>query len=203
MTASPSKAEFRKQLRARRAALTRTEQLHAADALARRLMATRVVRVSRRIACYLPNDGEIDPRPLIECLWTFKKECYLPVLSHTPHEHLWFARVTPDTAFAPNRFGIPEPCISSDWRRARELDLILLPLVGFDLAGNRLGMGAGFYDRCLEYLRLRRVWRKPRIVGLAHECQRVTQLPVSDWDIALDGVVTDRAVYTMAGGPGA
>lgn len=178
-------------------ALTRAEQLHAADALTRRLLTTRAVRVSRRIACYLPNDGEIDPQPLMSHLWALKKHCYLPVLSPMPHERLWFARVTPDTPFAPNRFGILEPRIADDWRRARELDLILLPLVGFDLTGNRLGMGAGYYDRSLEFLRLRQVWKKPRIVGLAHECQRVARLPVNEWDIALDAVVTDRAVYLM------
>lgn len=199
MTAHPSKAQLRSELRARRAALTRAEQLHAADALARRLLATHALRVSRRIGCYLPNDGEIDPRPLIARLWALKKDCYLPVLSPMPHEHLWFARVTPETPYAPNRFGIAEPRISGDWRRARELDVILLPLVGFDPAGNRLGMGAGYYDRSLEFLRLRRVWKKPRLVGLAHECQHVARLPVNAWDVALDAVVTDRAVYTMAG----
>jgi 5-formyltetrahydrofolate cyclo-ligase len=200
VTATPSKAELRRQLRAHRTALTRAEQLHAANALARRLLATRVVRVSRRIACYLPNDGEIDPRPLLARLWALKKHCYLPVLSPMPQEHLWFARVTPDTPFAPNRFGIPEPRIADDWRRARELDLILLPLVGFDPHGNRLGMGAGFYDRSLEFLRLRQVWKKPRLIGLAHDCQRVEQLPVNVWDVALDAVVTDRAAYSMPGG---
>jgi 5-formyltetrahydrofolate cyclo-ligase len=199
VTASSTKIELRRQLRARRGALTRAQQTRAAAELARRLAATRVFRVSRRIACYLPNDGEIDPRPLIERIWALKKDCYLPVLSHTPHEHLWFARVTPDTPLTLNTYGIPEPRIAGEWLRARQLDLILLPLVGFDLAGNRLGMGAGFYDRCLEFLRLRRVWKKPRVVGLAHECQRVAQLPVNDWDIALDAVVTDQAVYSMAG----
>ncbi|MBI5612588.1 MAG: 5-formyltetrahydrofolate cyclo-ligase [Gammaproteobacteria bacterium] len=199
MTATPTKAELRRQLRARRGALTRRQQARAAAELAHRLTATRAFRASRRIACYLPNDGEIDPRPLIERIWTLGKDCYLPVLSHTPHEHLWFARVMPDTPLTLNTYGIPEPRIAGEWLRARQLDLILLPLVGFDLAGNRLGMGAGFYDRCLEYLRLRRVWKKPRVVGLAHDCQRVAQLPVNDWDIALDAVVTDRAVYSMAG----
>jgi len=197
VTASLSKAELRQQLRARRIALTPSQQTHAAAALARRLLATRFARVSRRIACYLPNDGEIDPRPLIARLWALKKHCYLPVLSHTPHERLWFARVTPDTPFAPNRYGILEPRIADDWRRARELDLILLPLVGFDADGNRLGMGAGFYDRSLEFLRLRQVWKKPRLVGLAHDCQRVARLPVNAWDVALDAVVTDGAAYLM------
>jgi len=200
VTAVPSKTELRRQLRARRAALTRRQQTRAAANLARHVTATHCFRVSRRIACYLPNDGEIDPRPLIERIWALGKDCYLPVLSHTPHEHLWFARVMPDTPLTLNTYGIPEPRIASEWLRARQLDLMLLPLVGFDPVGNRLGMGAGFYDRCLEFLRLRRVWRKPRVIGLAHECQRVAQLPVNDWDIALDAVVTDRTVYSMAGG---
>ena len=75
------------------------------------------------------------------------------------------------------------------------LDLILLPLVGFDLKGNRLGMGGGYYDRTLSYLRHRRFWIKPRLVGVAHECQKVDSLIARPWDIPLDAVVTETAFY--------
>jgi 5-formyltetrahydrofolate cyclo-ligase len=79
--------------------------------------------------------------------------------------------------------------------RAQELDLILMPLVGFDDRGNRLGMGGGFYDRSLEFLRHRQHWRKPHLLGIAYDFQRVNGLTADPWDVPLQGVITDQAVY--------
>jgi 5-formyltetrahydrofolate cyclo-ligase len=81
--------------------------------------------------------------------------------------------------------------------RAQQLDLVLLPLVGFDESGNRLGMGGGFYDHSLSFLRNRKIWRKPNLVGIAHDFQRVDSLEAKPWDMPLEAVITDRAVYTM------
>lgn len=196
MTHDPFKHPLRARLRELRKRLSPQEQNAAAARLVTRLVASPLLRASQRIACYLPNDGEIDPTRLIERLWEMKRQCYLPVLSRLSRDRLWFARVLPDTPLSPNRFGIPEPVVSArSLLRAQELDLILMPLVGFDLQGNRLGMGGGFYDRSLEFLRQRRCWRKPRLLGLAHECQRVEELIPDPWDIPLQGVVTDRAIY--------
>jgi 5-formyltetrahydrofolate cyclo-ligase len=69
---------------------------------------------------------------------------------------------------------------------------MLLPLVAFDKNGNRIGMGGGFYDHTLAYLNIRKVWRKPKLIGLAHELQKVKQLQSNPWDIPLDGVVTEK-----------
>jgi 5-formyltetrahydrofolate cyclo-ligase len=71
-------------------------------------------------------------------------------------------------------------------------------LVGFDRACHRLGMGAGFYDRSLAFLQQRRHWRRPRLIGLAHECQRVEALAPKPWDIPLDAVITEAAIYRRA-----
>ncbi len=196
MNHDPSINQLRRRLRAARAALTPQQQTAAAAQLVVRVITSSFFRSCRRIACYLPNNGEIDPTPLIERLWKMNRQCYLPVLSPLANGRLWFAPVTADTCLAPNRFNIPEPVVPAHtWRRARELDLIFMPLVGFDLHGNRLGMGSGFYDRTLEFLRYRRHWHKPRLVGLAHECQRVETLSPSSWDIPLQTVVTDSAIY--------
>lgn len=192
----PSKNQLRKRLRETRKLLTEQEQNAAAHRLVRHLLTSPFLRSSRRIACYLPNDGEIDPTPLIERLWAMKRQCFLPVLSRLPRDRLWFAPILPDTPLVLNRFGIPEPAVTARaLLRAQELDLILMPLVGFDVSGNRLGMGGGFYDRSLEFLRHRGAWHKPRLVGLAHECQRLEALTPEPWDIPLRGIVTDRAIY--------
>lgn len=155
---------------------------------------------ARRIAAYWPADGELDPRPLLKDALEDGKAVYLPVLSRRIGERsrikLSFVRWIAGETMRPNRFGIPEPTRRGRHiRPARHLDLILVPLVGFDSACNRIGMGGGYYDRTLAYLKARRFWRRPRLIGLAHECQRIEEIEPRTWDIPLDAVVTERRVY--------
>lgn len=199
--ATSNKIHQRRILRARRLALSPEAQRLASRRLAAMLAGLPLFRTCRRIACYMPADGEIDPTPVMERIWRMRKTCYLPVLSRLSHDRLWFAPVTPGTELAANRYGILEPAVPArDLVRAQELDLILLPLVGFDARGNRLGMGGGFYDKSLEFLRHRRLWKKPHVLGLAHDFQKVAALVADPWDVPLQGVVTDVAVYTAEGG---
>lgn len=185
-------------MRAKRRALTAQEQRQASVRLVANVTRLRVFRISRRIACYLPSDGEIDPSPLLERAWRLKKHAFLPVLSRLRHDRLWFARASPAMELRPNRFGIPEPLVKpSELVRAEELDLVLVPLVAFDAAGNRIGMGGGFYDKSLAFLHHRTRLRKPRVIGLAHDFQRVDRIAAAPWDVPLAGVVTDRAVYSI------
>ncbi|MFL6650548.1 MAG: 5-formyltetrahydrofolate cyclo-ligase [Sulfurifustaceae bacterium] len=195
----PIKIELRRRLRARRSQLTAEEQRFAAERVAANLAATRAFRVSRRIACYYPSDGEIDPRPILARIARMRKQAFLPVLSRLTSNRLWFAPFTSDTELRPNRFGILEPQVEpARLVRAEDLDLLLLPLVAFDPKGNRLGRGAGYYDRSLAFRRYRRHMRKPHLLGLAHDFQRVPALPIDAWDVPLDGIVTDRSVYDTA-----
>lgn len=188
---------LRRQLRERRRRLTAAEQHHAAGALARRLGRDTLFRRSRHIAFYLANDGELSLLPLLDRAARMRKHCYLPVVM--PDGRLRFAPYRPGDTLAPNVYGIPEPARAGlRLVDARLLDLVLMPLVAFDAAGNRLGMGGGFYDRSLSYLRHRRHWRKPRLLGIAHEFQRVPALAPQWWDVALDGIATDAATYTAA-----
>jgi len=77
---------------------------------------------------------------------------------------------------------------------ARWLHVLIVPLVGFDDNGNRLGMGGGYYDATLSFLRRRRIWRKPFLIGLAYECQRAARIPSETWDIRLDAVLTETGL---------
>lgn len=153
-------------------------------------------RRARHIALYLPNDGEIDPRLLLRAAQRRGKATYLPVLSPWPRTKMVFQRIRPAEQLHPNRFRILEPRIDvARQRKVWALDLVLLPLVGFDDVGGRLGMGGGFYDRSLAYLARRKLWRKPMLLGLAHECQKVERLAQASWDVPLQGTVSDRHWY--------
>lgn len=190
-----SASRLRQTLRAQRRALTLPEQQQHSKALCHSLIRTKYYRTARQLACYIANDGEIDPMPLIEHAWLMKKTVYLPVLSPLQNK-LYFAPYEANSSLRLNRFNIPEPdCTPGHWKTARQLDLLLLPLVAFDPQGNRLGMGGGFYDRSLAYLQHRRYWRKPFLLGLAHELQKVKKLDTQSWDIPLNGIMTEKQFY--------
>jgi 5-formyltetrahydrofolate cyclo-ligase len=188
-------------MRRRRRALDPAEQRAAADRLSRQLGRHRLFRSARHVALYFPNDGEIDPTPAMGRAWRAGKRCYLPVLFTMMGNRLRFAPVEPDVPLDINRLGIPEPRVASHRLvDAIELDLILLPLVAFDAGGNRLGMGGGFYDRTLADRLHRRHWHRPRLLGIAHDFQRLERIESRPWDVPLDGIVTDAATYSAGNG---
>ncbi len=197
-----SRPQLRRMLRNARRALTPSEQRQAAQGLYRQLAQHPLFRRAKHISLYLPTDGEIDPRLLLRAAQLRGKATYLPVLSAWPRTKMVFQRVLPGEKLTPNRFRILEPRINvGRQRKAWALDLVLLPLVGFDDVGGRLGMGGGFYDRSLAYLARRSTWRKPTLLGLAHECQKVERLAQASWDVPLEGTVTDRKWYVAEGTP--
>jgi 5-formyltetrahydrofolate cyclo-ligase len=198
-SALPTKPDLRRRLREQRRALDADARLHAARRLAQHLGETPALRASKQIACYLAADGEIETDVVISLLRARRKQLYLPVLSRLRHDRLWFAPALPGAQLVVNRYGILEPVAPAQALvRAQQLDLLLLPLVGFDEHGHRLGMGGGFYDRSLAFLRHRKVWRKPHVIGLAYDFQRLARLPREDWDVPLDAVVTDETTYVVS-----
>lgn len=179
---------LRRELRARRRALPAAERIAGADALATRLFALPFFPATGYVAGYWAMDGEIGlhswqlrlPKNLVYCL---------PVLSDD--DTLRFAPWRPGDALVTNRYGIPEPDIDPrSGLAATEMALIVVPLVGFDDAGHRLGMGGGWYDRTLA-ARLRHP-APPWLVGVGFEAQRIDALAAQAWDVPLDAVCTER-----------
>mgnify|MGYP002389666620 CR=1 FL=1 len=183
-------------MRVARRALSEHERRQCAEDCARQLLNNPAFRNARRIAAYLPADGEVDTAPLIERAWEMGKRVYLPVLLPHGENRLWFARYTSDTQLLRNRFGIPEPARAAHTRVAPlSLDLVLTPLVAFDAHGHRLGMGGGFYDRSFAYLLRHARWLRPRLIGLAYDFQRQSRLPAQAWDVPLQAIATDHRIY--------
>jgi len=188
---------LRQQIRSQRRALSDLEREQAAFLLCERISASRIFQQSKHIAFYLTNDGEMDLSLLIQHAWQQGKKCYLPVLAEPNTQRLWFIPYSPETKLRNNRFGIPEPIHSSRTRlrKTLSLDLVLMPLVAFDLEGNRMGMGGGFYDRTLAYLRQRKFWHKPNLLGIAYDFQKQKQLTANPWDIPMQAIATEKNFY--------
>ena len=186
----------RKLLRRRRRALSPTERRTASDAARLTVIKQPEYLLARRLAFYMASDGELDPDGLMTLAANDDKICYLPVMSDRllrwRSAPLIFQQFDPlsDTLVV-NRFGILEPAYNpTAVIRPEMLDVIFMPLVGFDRHGNRLGMGQGFYDRTLAHLQRR--FRRPKLIGLAFSLQEVERIDRQPWDIGLDAVVTEE-----------
>ena len=188
---SENKARLREALRRRRRALSADEQQDAAKAAAHHAGKLPHWQQAERIALYLSADSELDTGPLAALGRTQGKSLYLPVIRED--DSLDFALWSGNESLVVNRYGIPEPPPAAARHCANELDIIFLPLVGWDELGNRLGMGGGFYDRTLAGA------GQPVLVGLAHDCQRAEQIPREAWDISMDFVATGSTLIQCQG----
>ncbi|WP_373018909.1 5-formyltetrahydrofolate cyclo-ligase [Thiomicrorhabdus sp.] len=186
---------LRKTLRQKRQALTPQQQNQHALAARDHLLKSSLLKNSRKIALFLSQDGELGTDALIQSLWQHEEfEVYLPALETLPDWHMGFSRYHSDTLLIPNQFKIPEPDIPlGQHLPGTEMDLVIMPLVGFDVEGNRMGMGGGYYDRTFEF-KLSNKALRPKLVGWAHSCQQVEQLNAEPWDVPLDAIVTEKGI---------
>lgn len=183
-----TRPELRSQLRARRAALAPGERLAAADAVARRLAGRPEFREPGYVGGYWAVGGEL-PLHSVQLRLAPGQVWCLPVLQ--PGKQLRFAPWRPGDALVNNRYGIPEPDVApSSTLGPSQLAFALVPLLGFDRAGNRLGMGGGYYDRSFAFRRERP--GPPWLVGVAYGCQEVPALAAEVWDVGLDALATER-----------
>lgn len=181
------KSSLRNMLRQRRQALSEQQQYQSAQIITNKVAELGEFQCASHVALYLANDGEVNTEALIELSHELGKSCYLPCVDG---KQMTFHRYQPGQKLVVNRYGIPEPEPSSELIRAEALDLVILPLVGFDELGRRLGMGGGFYDRCFAF-KNGDDETKPKLIGIAHACQKVEQLPQESWDLPLDKLICD------------
>ncbi|MDT8397630.1 MAG: 5-formyltetrahydrofolate cyclo-ligase [Pseudomonadales bacterium] len=191
---SSNRQQLRKQMRERRRQLSKAQQSLASQRLLTLLGRHPLFRNSKRIAFYCALDGELNPHLLLARALRMGKQCYLPVIRRDRSNKMIFVRYQPGMGTTINRYGITEPLpqrhrILPAWG----LSLVLMPLVAFDPQGSRLGMGKGYYDRAFAFVR--RQSRQVKLIGLAHECQKVARLETAAWDIPLDKIVSDGGIY--------
>ena len=193
--AEPADADraARRRLRALRRSMPRAERAAAERAIAARLRRLGCARPGLRVAAYLAMPGEASLADFLAAASATGTRLWVPRIASRRRRTLEFVELAPGASLRRGAYGIAEPAGCGRPVRIGNLDVVLVPLVAFDRAGHRLGMGAGYYDRALAARRDRgRAYRRPKLVGIAYACQEVDSIEPRAWDVALDAVVTER-----------
>ena len=183
-----SDRELRRLYLDRRRSLDDNTRQAASREISGRVIRSRDFARARRIAVYLSLEDEVNVDLVIRAAWRSGKAVYAPCLG--PERSMSFREFHEQSPVVRSALGIPEPA-GGPSIPARELDLVIVPLVAFDAAMHRIGMGGGYYDRCFAFTRHRHKSLPPRLLGVAFSCQRVARIDAAPWDIPLSRVVCD------------
>lgn len=200
ITNGHSRTALRRDLRARRAALSAAERIAAAQGLVAQVEQVPEFLTDRRIAGYWATAGELPLAALMAGILARGQVWHLPIV--VDDGLLRFAPWRVGDTLAPNRYGIPEPvCAIEQTLSPQDIDVVLVPLLGFDRRGHRLGFGGGYYDRSFAFLRERADVGKPVLVGIAYAMQEVERIDTQPWDVPLDYVATERELMDLTPPP--
>jgi 5-formyltetrahydrofolate cyclo-ligase len=181
--------QLRARLRDSREKLGAAERIVAAQGVLASLEQLPEFLVDTAIAGYWAVRGEV-PLNLVYARTRSREQTYhLPIL--TDKKALVFAPWRNGDAVTVNRYGISEPDATKAVG-AELLELVLVPLLGFDRHGNRLGSGAGYYDRTFSFLKDTTRPAQPVLVGIGYHFQEVATMTPNDWDVPMDFIATDR-----------
>lgn len=183
-----TKAELRRHFRAQRRAIQAGDRERFNRRICEHLVNGLALREHREIAAFLAFDGEPDLEPQLRAWHRQGLGIALPVVPLAGETDMTLRHWAPGGDMGHNVLGIREPGVGRDVA-LEELDVVLVPLVAFDASGNRLGMGAGYYDR---FLATGPAAGPPLRVGVAYACQQAPGLPRDPWDIPLHAVVTEQ-----------
>ncbi len=137
----------------------------------------------------------MDTKPIIDKIFGLAKHCYLPATKR--NKEIQYLAYNSNTPLTKNDYGLFEPDIDTANPCAiTQLDLVITPLVLFDKHCHRVGWGYGYYDRTFSFLKNRDKPKKPFLLGIAYELQKQEYLQPAPWDVSLDAVLTETAIYT-------
>jgi 5-formyltetrahydrofolate cyclo-ligase len=187
-----SKSELRKSLLRKRKALPPPLRARLSRRIAHAVNRLPEFKSGARVAVYLPFGSEVDTSRVMQFALRRGVKLYVPLVVGLRRRKMLFVPLDP--AIKPGTERTIGYRNVSRQLAARWFNLILVPVVGIDADGHRLGMGAGFYDRSLAFRRRRTRWRGPRTVALAFDCQRVDSVLPQSWDARLDAVISESGL---------
>jgi len=193
-----ARRQLRASLVARRRGVPARERQSTSLLVARNVDRALQLRSHWRIAVYAALPDELDTAPLIALAQERGCRLYLPRIDRRRASRaMQFVEMRGPLRL--NRLGIAEPAAAATIG-ARWLDVVFLPLVGFDRRGVRLGTGGGYYDRAFAFRRWRSAWFAPRLVGLAYGFQQLEHITAAAHDVLMDAVVTEEGIIRCATG---
>ncbi|MGD9843340.1 MAG: 5-formyltetrahydrofolate cyclo-ligase [Steroidobacteraceae bacterium] len=186
---------MRRELRQRRRALSPSQRQLAARQLAIQFDQWHLLKPDLRIAVYLAMLGELDLTEFIKRARARHCQLYVPHIINAARHQMSFIPLPVEARLKRHRWGMAQLHSAPRQRiNIRQLDMVLVPTVAFDAYGNRLGMGAGFYDRHLACVH-RNHWQRPRLIGVAYAMQQVERIPTLAHDVPLSAVMTERGLH--------
>ena len=189
----PTINQLRRTLRQQRNTLPADLRQRFNQSINQHLLDSNLLQTASSIACFLANDGEPSLETFIQAAIQSNCTTYLPVIGE---RKLCFAAYQSGDQLSNNQFNIPEPT-KKHLIATERLSVILVPLVGFDAKGNRLGMGGGYYDRSLSFMKQPSSEGNPLLIGIAYQSQHITKLDAQPWDIPLDAVITEKGIISF------
>ena len=191
---------LRSELQTRRASAMPAQRIAASQSLRGTLEQIPEFLTDATIGGYWATSGELPLMALFDGMRQRDQIFHLPVVG--PLHSLQFVAWKVGDEVEPNRYGIPEPVHERSRRIAVDMiDVLLMPLLGFDRSGNRLGFGGGYYDRALEFLRDRKQPASTLLVGVGYSFQEVERIEPESWDVKLDFIATERELISCWADP--
>ncbi len=185
-------------LRAQRRAVPPAQRARVAKLIAAHVGRGFHLRSGARVALYASLPEELDTSALVALARKRGWKIYLPRIDHRRRgRSMQFVEM--GAVHRTNRLGIREPH-GSRTLAARRLDIVFLPILGFDKHGVRLGTGGGYYDRAFAFRRWRTSWHAPRLIGLAYSFQQLDSITPAAHDVLLDAVVTEQGIIQCTTG---
>ena len=188
--AAPSASSLRKQGLAARRDLSDCYRARASASVCRQLIRSRQFARAERVAVYFASNDEVNVDAVMRVAWQAGKSVFAPKILR--NGGMFFSELKPDSSLGRNRFGIWE-ALGNEYCPPDQLDCVLVPLVVFDGALHRIGMGGGYYDRAFAFLKNRHRTSIPYLTGVAFACQRTEKICANPWDIGVSRVVTENA----------
>jgi len=179
------KSSIRQILRERKDAMDPEDRLKKSSIICRHLMT--LLSEDETVMAYTSKEKEVNTVPIITTLLERTNPVIVPIIVKEDVS-LRLSYLRDFAALVPSTFGVPEPIGSEIPARGEDVDTILLPMLGFDRTGGRIGYGAGYYDRFLEK------FPDLRKIGIAFACQEIDRLPLDPTDVRMDHIITEDGI---------
>jgi 5-formyltetrahydrofolate cyclo-ligase len=186
-----NKAYYRNLIKEKRGQIDLKHKKNMDSSIFQKIISSDIYKISRNIFIYVSFGMETDTHDIIEYSLKQGKSIYVPkVISRK--EGMIALKISNLFDLKPNKIGILEPKLSMQSLSFLDIDLSIIPGVAFDIKGNRIGYGGGFYDRFLE-----KSFQEENVIAIAYDFQIFPIIPSEPYDIKIHRIYTEQSIYEI------